>query len=537
MVSRGEDAGPDGAAAAPRPARTLLPALGFAALTFLLRIPFLRFPFAPQDESYYAGVAQATFEGRAIYADLGFIRPPALSFVYAVALKIAEATGLPFDLTVRLMAALFAAATVGVVAWLLFRFLKPLPAAAGSLLAALLSASLILENEANSETWLMLPYVASAALVIWAVRTSADARRWRLSMVVAGALTAVAALFKEVALVNLAVPLLATLALAEGKRFGRAVTAALWFAGGVLGVVACVLLGLETSGQAADFLYHTWYTRLNYVADTYALADPFAVLGAHLLPIVKAFVVPLAAASTAAVAALMAGARERSAERRLVVFSFGWLVVSAVGVAAGGRFYPHYFIQVTIPLVMLLASSLAALGGPPRRLVRGGLAVALVLVACAYPAWSWAEDVARAPAVQKTRTAWRDLAGRADAATPPGGAMFVWGAYPIVRAYSHSAQVTDEVWTYYSFGPPGSVRLLGESFPSVGDRILADLEARPPDTVVLTAELGGYLPGSGTLALSPPDDLRVQERLLEIIDEDFAVVEQAERYIVLARER
>ena len=41
--------------------------------------------------------------------------------------------------------------------------------------------------------------------------------------------------------------------------------------------------------------------------------------------------------------------------------SAGWLAVSAIGVAAGGRFYPHYYIQLIPPLAVLAAPYYAEL--------------------------------------------------------------------------------------------------------------------------------------------------------------------------------
>jgi len=520
-----------------RPRRGALQALGFAIVTFLLRVPFLSLPFGQQDEGYYAAIARAVAEGRGLYADLGYVRPPGLNVPYALAWKVSEAIGVRYDLTVRVFAALVAAAAVGLLAAYLFRRFDTLAATFGSTLAALLSASLTLQNEANSETWLMLPYVASALLVLWAMDRAMPPGRWRAAMLIAGALTGVAALFKEVALVNLAVPLLAAFTLLDERRVRRGLVATAFFAGGVLIVEAGVLTGLAATGQARDFLYHTWFTRLFYVADTHMRVSVADILVRQLRLLRVVFVAPLVATLATAIAAVAGSGVERSRERRMVLFALGWLVVSAVGVAASGRFYQHYFIQATIPLALLLSASLAAFARP---VGHAGLRWAVVIAAtvgCALPAYAWVADTGTISRLSDSRGVWRELAERADAVTPAGGTLFVWGDLVSVRAYSHVPAATDVVWVYYGFGRPGGEVALGRWFPSVGDRLLTDLKARPPDTIVLTAQLGEWLPGVRVSPLQPADDLRVEDALLETIAEDFRLVERDSQYAVFTRVR
>jgi 4-amino-4-deoxy-L-arabinose transferase-like glycosyltransferase len=515
----------------------LLAALGFALATFLLRMPFVRLPFGQQDEGYYAAVARATLEGRRLYADLGYVRPPGMNAAYAAAFRLSEALGTPYDLTLRLLASLVAAATVGVLAAYLFRRFTVLPAVIGSALAALTGASLALQNEANSETWMMLPYAASAVLVLWAMERVAPPGSWRAAMVAAGALTGVAALFKEVALVNLAVPLLAALVLLAERRVRRALEATALFAAGVLVVQAGTLLAMATTGQVLDLLYYTWFTRLSYVAETHARASALDMLLLHGSPIRAALVAPLAAALIAALVAFVGRPTKRSAECRLVLLAAGWLVVSFVGVAASGRFYEHYFIQATIPVALLLAAALAAIARPGARVALTWAAAAVAIAGCAFPTYSWVTDLSRVPDLSAMRGAWRDLAERADAVTPEGGTMFVWGDFASVRAYSDVTHSADEVWVNYPFGEPGGRVALGKRFPSIGDRLLVGLEAGTPDTIVVTAQLGPYLPGRRVSALAPADDLRVERVLLEMIEADFEEAERSEQYVVFVRKR
>ena len=64
------------------------------------------------------------------------------------------------------------------------------------------------------------------------------------------------------------------------------------------------------------------------------------------------------------------GVGGRRAERRAIA---GWLAVSAIGAAAGARFYPHYYIQLLPPLALLASPPFARLwreGAAYRRLPR-----------------------------------------------------------------------------------------------------------------------------------------------------------------------
>jgi hypothetical protein len=67
--------------------------------------------------------------------------------------------------------------------------------------------------------------------------------------------------------------------------------------------------------------------------------------------------------------------------------------------------------------------------------------------------------------------------------------------------------------------------------------LLVGLEAGTPDTIVVTAQLGPYLPGRRVSALAPADDLRVERVLLEMIEADFEEAERSEQYVVFVRKR
>lgn len=525
---------PAAASSTARGRARFLPGFAFFALAFLLRAPFLSVRFAPWDESYYASVARMTAEGSRLYSELGYLRPPGLNLAYETAYRLSGFTGLPYDFTVRLLSTLAVAAAVGLLGQYLFRRLGPLPTAIACGLAALMSASMTLQNEANSETWMMLPYTASAVLVLLAAEVRTGRRRTAL-VLAAGALTAAAALFKEVALVGLALPLGAVFV---SPRRGREwLTDIALFFGGAAAAGALTIGILAVTGEAVPYLYYTWFTRLLYVSGTQERVGPLAILRPQLTLVRDALVIPLCLATAGGVAALTTG-RSRTegsrAARGLVAFAFVWLAVSAVGVAASGRYYQHYFIQMTIPLA-LLAGAAARLAMSSSAVRVRGVIAGLIALALVPATLSYGKDLGDPGGWYEWRETWPAVAGRVDELTPDSGSYLVWGPLAGVRAYAGARPATSVAWVYYPFDAPGGRQALGRRFPSYGDMVVADIEKDPPDTIVLTAELGEYLPGAQVSSVDPPDDRRIEHAIASMLSTDFTEAERGEGYVIFVR--
>src|SRR5262249_7314919 len=94
---------------------------------------------------------------------------------------------------------------------------------------------------------------------------------------------------------------------------------------------------------------HWTVTRLvsHYGPTAWRVGDYLAALAVGVGPFALAAFVPVFAT-----AAVVGRIRTTTREERLAI---AWLVLSAVGVAAGGRFFGHYFLQVAAPLVLLAA--------------------------------------------------------------------------------------------------------------------------------------------------------------------------------------
>src|SRR5262249_36807497 len=98
-----------------------------------------------------------------------------------------------------------------------------------------------------------------------------------------------------------------------------------------------------------DSWWHWTIARLvsHYGPSAWHLGDYVVALAIGVGPFLFAALVPVVGT-----AAVIARVRETSRGERLAV---GWLALSAVGVAAGGRFFGHYFLQVAAPLCLLAA--------------------------------------------------------------------------------------------------------------------------------------------------------------------------------------
>ena len=509
-------------------------ALGFAALTLLLRLPFLRLPFDPTDEGYYAAVAQSSVRGSRLYADLWYVRPPFLNVVYAWSYRFSLGTAMPYDDAVRVFSAVFVAATVGVLAWVLFSELAPRAAILGAAMAALLAASLSLQNEANAETWMLLPYAASALLVLHVALHDPPNRRALWALALAGALTGVAAGFKQVALVNLALPIV-TCAVFDRRHIRRWIGRTCAFIAGTAAVWAGILIGLGFLDDVRAFLYYAWFRNMVYVrasrAGSYSIRAAFATLTG-----------PLAAFSLSLVVVLALFAFSLSRNRawtrspRIGVFSLAWLGVSAIGVAASGRFYPHYFVQTTIPLALLLAASVDTVFAADARARTSTTSFALIAVLTLLcPTLSYVADLRDANSIAAQRQLYKDLAQRElPRLTPPGGSFLVWGISVSVNAYTplQAASRLPVVAYDYGWTPTDRGRLLGEEFPSTADVVLAELRQREPDTVLLTVPLN-----ASDASIPHNDGVRLTSALYALLAEHYTVVERGTGYVVLTHRR
>jgi hypothetical protein len=258
-------------------------------------------------------------------------------------------------------------------------------------------------------------------------------------------------------------------------------------AAGVAAVNVPALAYLQWQGSLSAYIDQVWRWGMLYSGDTF-VANP---LGEALQRTLN---------WAGFQAALIAGAgwaviRQRASETRRLLF---WAAVSFAAVCAGFRFFPRYYFQLLVPVVVLAARGLAPLGRPQ------WIAMALLLIPLVRFAPRYAQVAMGVP--------WTDLALHDDARQAAHTAqqvgahsILVWGYRPEVYAYSRIAAATPWLDSQPLTGVLAD-RHLTSSTPTAADwaqQNRARLVAYEPDMIV-----DGLGPLNPDLAITNYPDLR-----------------------------
>jgi 4-amino-4-deoxy-L-arabinose transferase-like glycosyltransferase len=359
-----------------RPTARQIAALLFTSVG--LRIVGLWRPCLSDDEAIYCVVAREMLAGRVLYRDVVDHKPPLIYVVYALMQSIGGPTN-----GMRLLH-FITAAVVFATALLIGRLARVATEAdiavddselrRVSFWAALLyisfsSTLFIFDGQAaNCELFMMLPLVGSVAVYFDAMKNRAQlSRLW-----VVGLLVGVAILFKYQAAVQL--PLYAIHSFRSVRRKPARV-AAVWAAltGGLLvalgGALAVALACGAWSSAWFWFRFNFAYIKAG-LSPTELLVRAASRIFYGVAPALFLWILGL----RAALAAIRRPAAPGDPNRFDRVLT-GWLLVSAIAVTAGGRFFGHYFHQVTAPLAALAAPEAARLARHRRGLVTAALAI------------------------------------------------------------------------------------------------------------------------------------------------------------------
>jgi hypothetical protein len=158
-----------------------------------------------------------------------------------------------------------------------------------------------------------------------------------------------------------------------------------------------------------------------------------------------------------------------------------WLLTGLVAVAAGFRFFGHYWLQVLPPLVVLVTPVVAELSGRLRRLAVIGVAVpAAVAFALLF-----------VPGSFHHRPDPSALAGYLRVHTTDEQRVFVWGSYPEVLVAAErlpaGALVHSDFVTGRSGGREDPAVTLALATPGALELMLDDLRANPPALILDTS--------------------------------------------------
>ena len=456
--------------------RILTWALVPLGLALVLRASTLFTPVFNTDEAYIAVQAHVLDDGGQLYRDTVDRKPPLVPYFYAAVFALVGRDSL---IAVHVLAIMVLWLTALILAWDARERDGP-SAGAWAAVLYLAAATSFLPAEtqaANFEVFMLLP--ACLAMIL-------ARRRGVVPALVAGALVAVAALCKQTAAVTLAPVVLSvwrarpSSRLGDGASSGRSRNGWLGLAGA--GLVVAVGFALVLVVAAAWLGAHRFFFWT--VGESAGYLSARGVLGYALVR--GAIVTAGFLAANAALCWLVwqalhrSGARPRGLASLGELFALGrdadrwvWLLVSGLGVAAGLRFFGHYYLQLLPPACLLAAPVAARLSARAR---------ARVAVAVLVPALGFALAGFFSARIHDMPD-YRRLARYVRAHTAPRDRIAIWGHYPEV---------------YWASGRMPAMRFVHTGF------LTGASSGRPPDYPGQAATPGAWHTLFRDLARHPP---------------------------------
>jgi len=448
----------------------------------VLRVVSLYRPCLSDDEAIYAVTGREMLTHHALYRDIVDHKPPAIYVLDA----LAEALGGMVVLHVLLILAVWSTGL------LLARIVRGDAGWVAALLWCVFTTTLIDVDAlaANCELWMMLPLVGAVVAFL------------EERLVLAGALVAIAMLFKYQAGIQL--PLFAVTWIAHHRW--RALPGLARLALGTAIPLAATVLAFVAAGTLASARF--WFL-FNF---SYIDAGP--PLGERLVRmVVRGGLVAGSAALLYGCA--IAGMREAwtTARGRFVL---GWVVVSALCVGLGGRFFGHYFHQLTAPLCVLAAPVAI------RVALRRWFIVALVLPAATYLALGILHTRVMVWAGEPDPD-YRRVIARLDALAPRTATICIWGNSPVLYFEAERPLGCRFTFANYLTGlvagePRGDAA--AHVVPEAWTMFEADLAERRPD-FILDASPGDV----AFYGAFPPDHFAILARALRCGYRDVAMVD------------
>jgi 4-amino-4-deoxy-L-arabinose transferase-like glycosyltransferase len=446
--------------------------LGIILLTVAIRLPSLLHPLPIDDEAMYSVVANEIVDGGRPYVDAVERKPPLLFWTYAAVFRVAGKFNWPALHLVALLWTLATMAGLYVIGRDLFDRETGLIAA---LLYSVFQPWASYKNLAfNGEM------VMNVAIVwAWAIALRRSSSRLRPELVLAGALLCAGFLLKQPAAIA-AVPLGIYLLL-PSYRASRSLTPtnsiiqATMLMLGFFVAQGSVALVLWKQGVLHDAFYWTISDHdVPHVFWQKGITTTLAFLGA-CLPLV--------------IGAIMARRDKRqiyagrTPERTALL---GLLTASAIGAAAGARFYPHYYVQLIPPLALLAAPYYSRLWSraiqPPHWLLRPRVTYAwLALTVIAFSIAHWIGLAPRRVPSEAGRYLLEYSA--------PDDRIFVWGQSSVIYldAHRHPAcrYITAFPLTGYVFGGPlPGFDTRSRILPGAWTTLEQDFNKHPPAYIV-----------------------------------------------------
>lgn len=419
-----------------------------------IRVPLLPIPLE-RDEGEYAYIAWRLGHNELPYRDWVDQKPPGVFYVYRFALN------LPIEpvRSIHIVGLLFSAASVCALFFLGLRFMNPFWAWLGAALFAFLSSDpLVQGTAANTELFMLSPLILSQIAFVTGAEKGRGAT---LFMVLAGALTGIACMFKQVAIVNwfLQVALYPVFGGTE-KRWRRTGLFIAWSTTGFLAVLGIVLLYFWTRGGLREFVDNVFVHNLEYVGGVRPSARVEYCWSA-VTTLARTQVIVWAVAVAGLTGLFISG------RRKFFLFLAGWLITSVIGVSASGYFFPHYFQQLLPPLALAASAGAEWLAAIPvwKTVPMWARRAALSLSLSVLPAvtlWPFLVTYTPTEAVKRIYPGnffaeMPELAQRIETVAPPETPVFIFGAEPELLFYAQRPSATRYIFLFPLYGPYGGV--------------------------------------------------------------------------------
>jgi 4-amino-4-deoxy-L-arabinose transferase-like glycosyltransferase len=423
-------------------------ALGIILLTVAIRLPSLLHPQPIDSEAMYSVVANEIVDGGRPYIDAVERKPPLLFWTYAAIFKVAGEFNWKALHIVALVWTLCAMGGLYVIGRELFDRNTGLVAALfyGVFQPLWMWKTLSFDGEMVMN----LPIILA-----WAIAFRQSSSRLRPELFAAGAFLGAAFLLKQPAAIA-AVPLGIYLLL-PSYRASRQLTRtnsiiqATMLTGGFFAALGVVTIVIWKQGILRDAFYWT-------IAD-HDVPHVFWQKGIVITLVFLAACLPLVIGAIMAFRDQSKIWAERTAERTAL---FGLLAASAIGAAAGARFYPHYYVQLIPPLALLAAPYYARLWSrtmqPPRWLLRPVVTYAwLALTIVAFSIEDWTALARRRVPSEAGRYLFTH--------SNPADRIFVWGQSSEIYLDAHRRPASRYITTFALTG-----NIFGGPLPDVDTR-------------------------------------------------------------------
>ncbi len=447
-------------------------AFGIILLTVAIRLPSLLHPQPLDSEAMYSVVANEIVDGGRPYADAVERKPPLLFWTYAAVFKIAGKFNWKALHIVALVWTLCAMAGLYVIGRELFDRNTGLIAA---LFYSVFQPWGVWSTlSADGEMLMNLPIIWA-----WAIAFRSNSSRMRPELFAAGALLGAAFLLKQPAAIA-AVPLgiyllLPSYGASRSLTRTNSIIQAAMLTAGFFAALGLVTIILWKQGILHEAFY--WTIAADDVPHVFwqiGIVRTLAFLAA-CLPLVIGSIMACWDKSV-----IWAG---KMPERTALL---GLLAASAIGAAAGGRFYPHYYVQLIPPLALLAASYYARLWSrtiqPPHWLLRPRVTYAwLAVTIIAFSIKHWTGLAPR----RVPSEAGRYLFTHSD----PADRIFVWGQSPEIYLDAHRRPACRYITTFpltgYVFGGPiPGFDTRSRILPGAWNTLEQDFARHPPTYIV-----------------------------------------------------